>query len=340
MTKLKLKDSVYILEEDNDYVIIFTATRKVKKFKVDNLVKQVIGLLTDEEKIESDLIKRLSGDFSSEQISLCLSSLEREGILRRYEDNPEIKYSKQLSFIDELTSSWKETLDLQNKIRNSVITVFGIGGIGTWIVNGLYQIGIGEIRISDPDKIEKSNLNRQLFFDSRDIGKYKVDVIKEKLPDAKIIPFKKFVSENENLEELVSRADFLVNCADQPSVAQTSKIINGYAEKYNIPYCIAGGYNLHLGMVGPIIVPGKTLTFENFLEYQKSHDALSKLKVVKDINQTGNLGPIAGAVANIQTMEIFKYLIGRGDLNLNKFAEIDFMNFGIEWKDFSSLHNH
>lgn len=233
-----------------------------------------------------------------------------------------------------MTNSWDETLKLHNKLRSSKIGVFGVGGIGTWIVNGLYQMGVDEIRITDPDKISESNLNRQLFFNSNDIGKYKVDVIKEKLPDANIKTFKKYVSKEESLEEIVNGMDFLVNCADSPSVSETTQIIDSYAKEKEIPYCVAGGYNMHLGMIGPIIIPGKTKTFEEFLTTQKNQDPLKEMKIIKNIENPGNLGAVAGAVANIQLMEIFKHIIGKGTHNYNRFAEIDFMDLGIDWREF------
>ena len=161
-----------------------------------------------------------------------------------------------------------------------------------------------------------------------------MDVIKEKLKDAKIISFKKKVEPHQNLEKIISGCDFLVNCADSPSVAETTNIIDVYASRLKIPYCVAGGYNLHLGMIGPIIIPGKTHTFNDFIEYQKKTDPLKNLEKIKDIKQTGNLGPIAGAIANIQVMEIFKYLTGKGKINFNRFAEIDFMDFSIDWREF------
>ncbi len=334
--KLRLNESIYILKELEDiYSIIYTSIRKIKKFKVDNLVKEVIEELKVP-RAESFLFNRLGEKYPKEDILNCVKALKYEGIIRKY-DNSEVneKYSKQVLFINELTNSWEEAIKLQNKIELSKMAVFGIGGIGTWIVNGLSQIGIGEIRVVDPDKVSKSNLNRQLFFNEEDIGKYKVDVIKSKLPDTKIIPYKKFLSREQNLEGIIKGVDFMVNCADSPSVEETSRIVNDYSEKYNIPYSVSGGYNLHLGMVGPIIVPGKTATFNDFLNYQKKGDYLSKLEKIKDIEQTGNLGPIAGTIANLQVMEIFKYLIEKGEINFNKFAEIDFMNLKIDWRDFS-----
>jgi molybdopterin/thiamine biosynthesis adenylyltransferase len=334
-SKLKIKDSLYILRDKEDnYIFISTATRRIKKFQVDSLVKDVISFL-DCEQTEQDLIKRLSSKYDSQDINSCLNALEKEGIIRRYKsDLKKGRHYKQLLFLDELTDSREETLEIQKRIENSKVAVFGVGGIGTWLVNGLYQIGVGEIRITDPDIIEESNLNRQLFFDSGDIGKYKVDVVKEKLRDANIISFKKRVESNSDLEDIVFGCNFLVNCADSPSVTETTKIIDRYANKHQIAYCVAGGYNLHLGMIGSIIIPGITKTFDDFLEYQKRMDPLKDLEKIRDIRQTGNLGPIAGAVANIQIMEIFKYLTGKGRMNFNRFAEIDFMDLGIQWREF------
>lgn len=191
-SKLKIKDSLYVLKDTEDnYIFISTATRRIKKFQVDSLVKDVITFL-DSEQTEQGLTERLSSKYSPQDIDACLNALEKEGIVRRYESDLEKgRHYRQLLFLDELTDSRKETLEIQKRIENSKVAVFGVGGIETWIVNGLYQIGVGEIRITDPDVVEKSNFNRQLFFDSGDVGKYKVDVVKEKLKDANIAPFKK-----------------------------------------------------------------------------------------------------------------------------------------------------
>ncbi len=333
--KIKIKDSLYVLRDKEDnYFFISTATRRIKRFQVDSLVKDVISSLGSEQS-EEILIDRLASRYDLQDITDCLNALEKEGIVRRYKSDLEKdRHYRQLLFLDELTDSTEETIQLQRRIENSTISVFGVGGIGTWIVNGLHQIGVGEIRITDPDVVETSNLNRQLFFSSSDVGKYKVDVVKEKLVDAKIITFRKRVEGGEDLEDLVSGCNFLINCADSPSIVETTRIIDSYACRHEIAYCVAGGYNLHLGMVGPIIIPGVTKTFDDFMEYQKRMDPLKDLEKVRDVRQTGNLGPIAGAVANIQTMEVFKYLTGKGRVNFNRFTEIDFMDLSIEWREF------
>lgn len=264
-----------------------------------------------------------------------METLQYEGLIRITDSEIGVRQKKQAFFIDEFSSSWQETKERCDRILNSTIAVFGVGGIGSWIVNGFYQMGVGEIRIVDPDKVEESNLNRQLYYNPTDIGKYKVDVLADKLSDSNIKPFKSFISRDSNLEEIIDGCNFLVNCADEPSIVETTRIIEVYAKRKFISYCVAGGYNLHLGMIGPIIIPGKTASFDDFIEFQIQNDPLKNYQKIKDIENSGNLGPIAGTISNLQLMEIFKHLTGIGQVNYNKFAEVDFMNFQISWRKFS-----
>ena len=331
--KLKLKETIYIFTDGEEYKVFFTGIRKVKSYKVNNLVKTIIKELK-EPKNKEEILTRLK-EYPKQEIESCISALEREGILRLYKENSPERFDRQKLFLDELTSSRQETKDLQNKLENSKISVFGVGGIGSWIVNGLSQIGIGQINISDPDKISESNLNRQLFFSQKDIGKYKTDVLKEKLPDTNVKSFKKMVSPSESLEDVVEDSNLIINCADFPSVHETTRVIGTYAEKNNIDYCVAGGYNMHLGMVGPIFIPGKTASFDDYISFQKRNDPFLGLKMIKEVEQTGSLGPLAGAVANIQVMEILKHLIQKGNLNYDHYAEIDFLNNETNWINFS-----
>ena len=63
--------------------------------------------------------------------------------------------------------------DKINKLENSIITIIGVGGIGCPLANYLISSGIKNLKLIDGDKIEKSNLNRQILFSSKDIGKKK-----------------------------------------------------------------------------------------------------------------------------------------------------------------------
>ena len=67
----------------------------------------------------------------------------------------------------------------QKKINNSKVLIVGAGGLGCPIIDYLSRAGVGTIGIADFDKINLSNIHRQSLFDSKDIGKYKVDIIKK-----------------------------------------------------------------------------------------------------------------------------------------------------------------
>ena len=68
----------------------------------------------------------------------------------------------------------------QKAINNSKVIIIGVGGLGCPIVDYLSRAGVGTIGIADFDKISLSNIHRQPLYDSRDIGKFKVDIVKKK----------------------------------------------------------------------------------------------------------------------------------------------------------------
>ena len=71
----------------------------------------------------------------------------------------------------------------QKKILSSNVLVVGAGGLGCPIVDYLTRAGVGRIGIVDYDKVDVSNIHRQSIYTFKDVGKYKVDVLKKKMID-------------------------------------------------------------------------------------------------------------------------------------------------------------
>ncbi len=69
------------------------------------------------------------------------------------------------------------------KLKNSHVVVFGVGGVGSYVCEALVRSGVGEITVVDSDILSESNLNRQLIALHSTIGKKKVDVVKERIKD-------------------------------------------------------------------------------------------------------------------------------------------------------------
>lgn len=115
----------------------------------------------------------------------------------------------------------KESIE---KLRRAHVAVFGLGGVGSYAVEGLARAGVGEITLIDCDVYSESNLNRQLFATEKTVGRSKPDVAAERIseiaPDCKAHPVTLFYTP-ENAHQIdLSSFDYIVDAID----TVTSKI--------------------------------------------------------------------------------------------------------------------
>ena len=105
----------------------------------------------------------------------------------------------------------------QKKIINSKVLVVGAGGLGCPVIDYLSRAGVGNIGVIDHDKVNISNIHRQSLYDSGDIAKFKVSVLKKKIklinPQVKIKTFKKKI-ERKNIEQVFKNYDFIIDGSD------------------------------------------------------------------------------------------------------------------------------
>ena len=105
----------------------------------------------------------------------------------------------------------------QKKIKSSKILVIGMGGLGCPLSIYLASLGVGTIGIVDNDKVELSNLNRQIIYDIKDIGKYKVNVARKKIKKinnkSKIKSYKIRLDKS-NIEKLIKKYDIICDGTD------------------------------------------------------------------------------------------------------------------------------
>lgn len=106
------------------------------------------------------------------------------------------------------------------KIKNMHIVICGIGGVGSFVLEALARIGVGNLTIIDKDVVEATNINRQIIALQSTIGKYKVDVAKERIldinPQAKVKATCINIT-SDNIDEIISiddNIDYVVDCVD------------------------------------------------------------------------------------------------------------------------------
>ena len=108
--------------------------------------------------------------------------------------------------------------DNYNKIKTIRVAVVGIGGVGSYAVEALARTGVGDLLIIDDDKVEITNINRQIWALNSTVGKYKVEIARERLLD--INPELKMIASNrrltaESINELIPQnSDFVIDAID------------------------------------------------------------------------------------------------------------------------------
>ena len=119
----------------------------------------------------------------------------------------------------------------QKKVISSKVLVIGMGGLGCPLALYLAGLGVGKIGIVDNDKIELSNLNRQIIYDYDDIGKYKVDVAKKRIKninkDIFIKSYKLRLSKS-NILNIIKNFDIICDGTDN---FETRLLINDFCLK-------------------------------------------------------------------------------------------------------------
>jgi len=122
------------------------------------------------------------------------------------------------------------------KLRNSHIAIFGVGGVGSFVAEGLIRAGVGTITVIDGDKVAESNINRQLIATAKTLDLPKVEVISERAkdinPEIKIHTIYDFYTPENRDNFFVNKYDYVVDAID--SVTNKVDLIKTCYDK-NIP---------------------------------------------------------------------------------------------------------
>ncbi len=192
----------------------------------------------------------------------------------------------------------------QRKLAFAKVLVIGAGGLGSPAAYYLAAAGVGTVGIVDSDKVEVSNLQRQLLHFTKDIGRYKVDSAGEKLsalnPGIVIEKYCKRLGRG-NAAGLMSKYDFVIDATDN---FDSKMLIADACYKAKKPYSHAG--ILKFSGQTMTVIPGKTACYRCVFESAPPH---ARVAVPQ-----GPLGFVPGVIGAIQASEAVKYIIGKGTL--------------------------
>lgn len=229
--------------------------------------------------------------------------------------------------------------DGMEKLTGAKVAVFGIGGVGSFVCEGLARSGVGNFILIDFDKVDESNINRQLIADVNSIGKYKVDLMKERIlainPDANVETYKEFYLADSKLDIITPELSYAVDCVDT-IMAKIAIICN--CDAINVPVISSMGTGNKLDPTifeVADIYDTSVCPLARIMKKDLRKRNIEKLKVVYSkehaintndcaINQNakykvkGSVSFVPSVAGLIIAGEVIKDIVGRKNLKKNK----------------------
>ncbi len=199
----------------------------------------------------------------------------------------------------------------QQRLMEASVAIVGLGGLGQLCAQYLSAAGIGQLTLIDDDKVELSNLPRQLLFSHADCGQYKAEVARDRLVEkgtaqnSQVSAFSQIAAklvrlDGDNAESLLSDVDLVLDCSDNFATRQH---VNAACVALGTPTVVAAAARFS----------GQLMAFD----LSKSPDSgcyhclfPAELRVSESCSTIGILGPMVGTMASMQALLAIKLLLG------------------------------
>ncbi|MXY14849.1 MAG: molybdopterin-synthase adenylyltransferase MoeB [Proteobacteria bacterium] len=208
----------------------------------------------------------------------------------------------------------------QRKLLASRVLLFGVGGIGSPAAMYLVSSGIGSLTLVDPDRVDASNLQRQIIYCSDNIGDEKVEAAKQALASLNAQTSVRTINAaltGTRLRQEVAKADLVLDATDN------------FAARFAInEACVKTGTPLVVGAA--IRFEGQVMVF-TMRDTSACYGCLypDQGELEESCTQTGILGSVAGLIGCIQATEAIKLLLDTGGTLADRILLVDALN--MEW---------
>lgn len=230
-------------------------------------------------------------------------------------DEQLLRYSRQI-MLPEIDISGQE------KLLAAKVLIVGLGGLGCPAALYLAAAGVGELFLADHDKVDLTNLQRQIAHGVSDIGKYKAESVKASIseinPEIKVTCINSKLA-NDELRNAIAGVDAVVDCSDNFT---TRFAINKYCKAEKKPL-ISGA---------AIRWEGQVAVYD--LRHPESPCYCCLYEGGDDQNlscsESGVLSPLVGVIASMQAIETLKLLLNAGEPLIGKLVILDVKT--MEWR--------
>ncbi len=249
---------------------------------------------------------------------------------------------------------WLPESDLRagwDAIRSTLVAIVGCGGAGSWIARGVAGMGFRRLLLVDPDVVEASNLNRSLY-GMPQAGASKAGslatALRGEFQGVEVAAVRRTIGATGDVEAAWAEAGLdpsaartvVVNCADQPNVDLTSAWVGRFCMKHRIRHHVAGGYNLHLSLIGLSVVPFESPCVQcvvQALDERSPRVELGVVRLNRPKRKIGSVGTAVALSASLSALEVMKLAL-HGDrirpAMLGRRGEMDMITGKIEFRSF------
>lgn len=196
--------------------------------------------------------------------------------------------------------------EAQQKLKNSSVLVVGAGGLGIPALLYLNAMGVGKIGIVEQDMVEITNLQRQVLYSEKDLGRSKIEVVAERLKaqnlNTHLNIFDTFLTRH-NALEIIAQFDIVIDGSDN---FPTRYLINDACVILKKPF-VSGAVQ---GFEGQLSV----FNYQGGPTYRCLFPNMPGLEEIPNCNENGVLGIIPGIIGNLQALEAVKAIAGLGEV--------------------------
>lgn len=205
----------------------------------------------------------------------------------------------------------------QARLKSARVAVAGVGGLGSAAAIFLTAAGVGYLRIIDHDKVSISDLNRQVLYTNKDLGRSKVDAARERLtslnPEVNIEAIGDDITSG-SVTKLVAGCDLIVDGMDS---LPARYVLNHASVQLGIPLFHGAVYGFEGRAM--TVIPGKTPCLKCIY------------RDTMPVDKTPVIGTTPAVIGCIQATEAVKYVVGAGDLLLNRLLIYD--GLGLSFRE-------
>lgn len=314
----RLKRTIEAIEApDGDLVLMRSGADDIRISQPSEQERKLLQALDGRHSID-----KLEALYGGDEVGAALARMKELDLLEDAQDDDLVpaadlaRFDRQLRYFSDLSQRGEITpSECQARLRQAHVVVLGVGGLGGRVAWELACCGIGHLLLIDGDRVELSNLNRQIQYTEADIGSRKVEVMAARLrafnAGVHVATVARRMESQVQLADYIVGADVVVDTADWPAF-EIESWCNAACFEAGIP---------HVGMaqipptvrVGPFYVPGVTGCHEcQRIAWRREHplfDVAIEQRKGKP-HTAATLGPASGLIGAQIGMDILHFITG------------------------------